>query len=109
MSCGVERPYSVRMTDTLAEAEVAAPVRAKAWPWSGRVAFRFSFIYWVLYMLPCAGAVSVIDAFSAMTLDRPYHRAISEHEALHELERCAGTQFDPAMVRSFVALQRDQG
>ena len=56
-----------------------------------------------------ARAVSVIDAFSAMTLDRPYHRAISEHEALHELERCAGTQFDPAMVRSFVALQRDQG
>ena len=45
-----------------------------------------------------ARAVSVIDAFSAMTLDRPYHRAISEHEALHELERCAGSQFDAELA-----------
>jgi diguanylate cyclase (GGDEF)-like protein/putative nucleotidyltransferase with HDIG domain len=55
-----------------------------------------------------ARAVSVIDAFSAMTLDRPYHRAISEHAALIELERCAGTQFDPAMVASFCALRRER-
>ena len=64
MSSREERPYSVRMTDTLAEAEVKAAeaaVHAKAWPWWGRVAFRFSFIYWILYMLPAAGAVSVID------------------------------------------------
>jgi putative nucleotidyltransferase with HDIG domain len=56
---------------------------------------------------PMARAVSVIDAFSAMTLDRPYHRAIGEHEALRELEHCAGTQFDPAMVASFCALRRE--
>jgi diguanylate cyclase (GGDEF)-like protein/putative nucleotidyltransferase with HDIG domain len=55
---------------------------------------------------PLARAVSVIDAFSAMTLDRPYHRAIGEAEALRELERCAGTQFDAAMVVSFCALMR---
>ena len=54
-----------------------------------------------------ARAVSVIDAFSAMTLDRPYHRAISELDALRELERCAGTQFDPEMVASFCALRRE--
>jgi diguanylate cyclase (GGDEF)-like protein/putative nucleotidyltransferase with HDIG domain len=53
-----------------------------------------------------ARAVSVIDAYSAMTLDRPYHRAISEVDALRELERCAGTQFDPMMVASFVAMRR---
>jgi diguanylate cyclase (GGDEF)-like protein/putative nucleotidyltransferase with HDIG domain len=53
-----------------------------------------------------ARAVSVIDAFSAMTIDRPYHRAISDADALRELERCAGTQFDPTMVRSFVAVRR---
>jgi diguanylate cyclase (GGDEF)-like protein/putative nucleotidyltransferase with HDIG domain len=54
-----------------------------------------------------ARAVSVIDAYSAMTLDRPYHRGISEEEALVELERCAGTQFDAAMVASFVTLRRE--
>ncbi|MBV8645641.1 MAG: diguanylate cyclase [Candidatus Eremiobacteraeota bacterium] len=56
---------------------------------------------------PLARAVSVIDAYSAMTLDRPYHRAISEADALRELERCSGTQFDPAMVASFCAMRRD--
>ncbi|MEA2720681.1 MAG: hypothetical protein QOJ39_2545 [Candidatus Eremiobacteraeota bacterium] len=56
---------------------------------------------------PLARAVSVIDAFSAMTLDRPYHRAISETDALRELERCSGTQFEPAMVESFCAMRRD--
>ena len=53
-----------------------------------------------------ARAISVIDAYSAMTLDRPYHRAIAEVDALRELERCAGTQFDPMMVASFVAMRR---
>ncbi|HEY4442167.1 MAG TPA: HD domain-containing phosphohydrolase [Candidatus Elarobacter sp.] len=53
-----------------------------------------------------ARAVSVIDAYSAMTLDRPYHRAIGETDALRELERCAGTQFDPTMVASFCAMRR---
>src|SRR5947209_450486 len=56
---------------------------------------------------PLARAVSVIDAFSAMTLDRPYHRGIGEPEALRELERCSGTQFDPEMVASFCALLRE--
>jgi len=56
---------------------------------------------------PMARAVSVIDAFSAMTLDRPYHRAIAEADALRELERCSDTQFDPAMVRSFCAMRRE--
>jgi HD-GYP domain-containing protein (c-di-GMP phosphodiesterase class II) len=57
---------------------------------------------------PLARAVSVVDAFSAMTLDRPYHRAIDEGEALLELERFAGTQFDPKMVASFVAMRRGE-
>ncbi|HYZ14830.1 MAG TPA: HD domain-containing phosphohydrolase [Candidatus Acidoferrum sp.] len=56
---------------------------------------------------PLARAVTVIDAFSAMTLDRPYHRAIAAEDALRELERFAGTQFDPEMVASFVTLLRE--
>ena len=53
-----------------------------------------------------ARAISVIDAFSAMTLDRPYHRGVAPPDALEELERCSGTQFEPQMVRSFVELTR---
>jgi HD-GYP domain-containing protein (c-di-GMP phosphodiesterase class II) len=41
---------------------------------------------------------SACDAFSAMTTDRAYRPAMSEPEALAELERCAGTQFDPRVV-----------
>ena len=41
---------------------------------------------------------SACDAFSAMTTDRAYRPAMSEPEALAELERCAGTQFDPHVV-----------
>ncbi len=42
--------------------------------------------------------VSVCDAFSAMTTDRPYRAAMPRDEALNELHRRAGTQFDPQVV-----------
>jgi HD-GYP domain-containing protein (c-di-GMP phosphodiesterase class II) len=42
--------------------------------------------------------VSVCDAYSAMTTDRPYRPAMSIDRALDELHRCAGTQFDPRVV-----------
>jgi two-component system, cell cycle response regulator len=41
---------------------------------------------------------AVADTFDAMTNDRPYRAALSWEEALAELERCAGSQFDPAVV-----------
>jgi HD-GYP domain-containing protein (c-di-GMP phosphodiesterase class II) len=44
---------------------------------------------------------SVADAYDAMTSGRPYRAAISPADALAELERCAGTQFDPVVVRAF--------
>lgn len=46
--------------------------------------------------------VAVCDAFSAMTTDRPYRAALPEDEALYELQRCAGSQFDPAVVEAFI-------
>ena len=49
-----------------------------------------------------ARVIAVADAFSAMTAERPYRRRMSPEEACDELERCAGTQFDPAVVRLFV-------
>jgi diguanylate cyclase (GGDEF)-like protein len=49
-----------------------------------------------------ARIVGVADSFSAMVADRPYARGRSAQEACAELERCAGTQFDPEVVRLFV-------
>jgi HD-GYP domain-containing protein (c-di-GMP phosphodiesterase class II) len=48
--------------------------------------------------------VSVCDAYNAMTTDRPYRAAMPEHDALEELRRGAGSQFDPAVVNAFAGL-----
>ena len=45
-----------------------------------------------------ARIVCACDAFSAMTTDRPYRAARTEAEAVDEMVRCAGTQFDPDVV-----------
>jgi len=47
--------------------------------------------------------VTTCDAFSAMTTDRPYRRARPPLAALEELQHCAGSQFDPDVVRALVA------
>jgi len=46
--------------------------------------------------------ISVVDAFDAMTSDRPYRKAMSRETAFAELERCSGTQFDPRIVKTFL-------
>jgi diguanylate cyclase (GGDEF)-like protein len=51
-----------------------------------------------------ARIVSVCDAFHAMTTPRPYRPTLDPDAALAELRRCAGTQFDPAVVEAFCAL-----
>ena len=51
-----------------------------------------------------ARIVHVADAFDAMTSDRPYRRGMDIAEALGILNRFAGTQFDPAIVRAFLNL-----
>jgi cyclic di-GMP phosphodiesterase len=51
-----------------------------------------------------ARILAVADAYDAMTSDRPYRPALEREEAIAELERCAGTQFDPHVVAAFSAL-----
>jgi response regulator RpfG family c-di-GMP phosphodiesterase len=45
---------------------------------------------------------SVVDAFDAMTFDRPYSKAIAFEAAIAEIKRCAGSHFDPQVVESFM-------
>jgi putative two-component system response regulator len=55
--------------------------------------------------IPIAGRiVAVVDSFDAMTNDRPYRVASSVEDALREIARCSGTQFDPDVVKSFLEL-----
>lgn len=46
--------------------------------------------------------IAVADAFEAMTADRPYRKALSKEEAVAELRRNSGTQFDAALVDIFI-------
>ena len=46
----------------------------------------------------------VCDAFHAMTSDRPYRKAMPEEEALEELRRNSGAQFDPEVVETFLGV-----
>jgi response regulator RpfG family c-di-GMP phosphodiesterase len=51
---------------------------------------------------PLARLMCIADSFDAMTSHRAYRRAMSHEEAVAELRRCVGMQFDPEMVEPFV-------
>lgn len=56
-----------------------------------------------------ARIVAVIDAYDAMTSDRPYRKALSKEYAVSELKKGSGTQFDPKVVDVFVNILQDEG
>ncbi len=56
-----------------------------------------------------ARVIAVADAFDSMTSTRSYRRARPVDEAVTELERCSGTQFDPTMVTALVRAVRRHG
>ncbi|MDT8903267.1 HD domain-containing phosphohydrolase [Anaeroselena agilis] len=48
--------------------------------------------------------LGIVDAYDAMTSNRPYRQALSHDEALAEIARCAGSQFDPHLAELFIKL-----
>lgn len=45
--------------------------------------------------------ISVADAYESMTSKRLYRKSVSHKEAMDEIKRCSGTQFDPEVVLAF--------
>ena len=50
--------------------------------------------------------LAIADAYDAMTSDRPYQKPLTPQEAIDELRRCAGAQFDPELVERFIEIVR---
>jgi len=55
-----------------------------------------------------ARLIAVVDAYTVMITDRPYQPAHPQADALAELRRCAGSQFDPRVVETFIGLLQDE-
>ncbi len=56
-----------------------------------------------------ARIIAVADSFDAMTSDRPYRDGMPYAQAIAELKRCTGTQFDPDVVAAFLQVIEDKG
>jgi putative nucleotidyltransferase with HDIG domain len=54
-----------------------------------------------------ARILSVADAFDALTSDRPYRRRKTREEAVKEIRKCSGSQFDPSVVEAFLKWMED--
>jgi HD-GYP domain-containing protein (c-di-GMP phosphodiesterase class II) len=53
-----------------------------------------------------ARIITIADSYDTITSDRSYKKGRTAEQALNELERCAGTQFDPQLVQAFVRAMR---
>ena len=51
-----------------------------------------------------AKIIAIADAFDAMISDRPYRKAMTSSEAIEEIKRNTGTQFDPTVAKIFIDL-----
>lgn len=52
--------------------------------------------------------LAIADAFDAMTTERPYRRALTLSEAVEEIRRCSGSQFDPNLVEVMVSIIQEE-
>lgn len=51
-----------------------------------------------------ARILTIVDSYDAMVSDRPYRKGMQKSDAIAELRRCAGTQFDPELVERFISI-----
>jgi HD-GYP domain-containing protein (c-di-GMP phosphodiesterase class II) len=56
-----------------------------------------------------ARLLALADTFDAMTSDRPYRKGLAAEIALDEIQKNAGTQFDPELAPAFVEMMRSKG
>jgi diguanylate cyclase (GGDEF)-like protein/putative nucleotidyltransferase with HDIG domain len=55
-----------------------------------------------------ARMLAITDAFASMTSERSYSETMTHENALEEIKKCAGTQFDPYLVNQFVSIMKKQ-
>jgi hypothetical protein len=61
------------------------------------------------YQIPLGGRIlAVVDAYESMRLGRPYREPLSDRDAIAELRRCAGTQFDEEIVETLIKVIEDE-
>ncbi|NOZ78622.1 MAG: HD domain-containing protein [Acidobacteria bacterium] len=91
--------------------DVSPMVRYHEERWDGQTSGRFAGHFGLKGEEIPLGAriVAVADAFDAMVSNRPYRGAMTVAKAVRELEREAGRQFDPNVVRSFLRVLRRRG
>jgi len=96
-------------------ADILRPV---AFPWAITPIVRHHHEYWDGSGYPAglkaeeipllARILCVADSYEAMTADRPYRHGRSVDDAIEELRRCSGTQFDPAIVPVMIAIVEEE-
>ena len=107
-----EDEWEILRTHPTSGAELAAPLREWLGAWSAAIEQHHEQWDGTGYPLGLAGSeislagriVAVADVFDVITSARSYKRQSSVVEARKELLRCAGTQFDPDVVRAFLAI-----
>jgi diguanylate cyclase (GGDEF)-like protein len=52
--------------------------------------------------------LAIASSYHAMTTERPYRKALGKEEAVKELRKCAGTQFDPRVVKKFLQVLKQE-
>jgi putative nucleotidyltransferase with HDIG domain len=106
------REWEVLHRHPIEGARLAAPLREWLGPWMGAISEHHEHYDGSGYPLGLSGedisfgarVVNVTDSFETMTALRSYNRPISVTAARAELVRCAGGQFDPQVVRAFLAI-----
>jgi len=53
--------------------------------------------------------IAIVDAYDAMTTERPYRKALTQEEALNEIKKYSEIQFDPCLVDKFIEMVKEDG